>query len=150
MKLAQVEISPCTEEDFELVKQGIQEMCLDARSLHHSEFVVAKVDDRVVGFGRIRNYDECDELCSLGVFEKYRNQGVGKRILRRLIQHFFSTRNKPLYVVTVIPQYFQKFGFEKTDGYPAPIKDKLTYCMNHLYVPEEYVVMKFNRQLPNL
>ncbi len=29
-------------------------------------------------FGRIREYDDCAEVCSVGVLEAFRKQGIGK------------------------------------------------------------------------
>lgn len=146
MEVLQVEVTSCGEREFEIVKKGITEMCLDNRALKIHEFVVAKLNNTVVGFGRIRHYKDCAEICSVGVFEKYRGRGIGKKIVKHLIQNFFNLHTKDLYVVTIIPTYFQKFGFEKTNIYPQAIKDKLIYCISHLYVPEEYIVMKFNHQ----
>jgi hypothetical protein len=40
---------------------------LDDRDLHCHQFLVAKENNELVGFGRIRRHNGCDEFCSLGV-----------------------------------------------------------------------------------
>lgn len=103
-----------------------------------SQFLVAKQHHKLLGFGRIRKHASCDEFCSLGVISEEQNQGIGKQIIASIIQ----IHSQPLYLVCVIPHYFEPFGFKLVTDFPPPIQDKLNYCNESLSVPEEYVVMK--------
>lgn len=148
IEIEKVVVQPCDEIDFEKVKQHVQEMCLDDREMHASQFLVAKKDEEILGCGRLREYDDSVELCSLGVIERYRGQGIGKKIVLSLIDIFYQKmyfNRKNLYVVTIIPAYFSKFGFHLIeDNWPLSIVKKYEYCTNVLFVPEKYVVMRLD------
>jgi N-acetylglutamate synthase-like GNAT family acetyltransferase len=111
---------------------------LDDRELNYSEFLVAKLNNNIVGFGRIRNYESSCELCSLGVIKPNRLQGIGNAIVKELILR----ATKPLYLVCIIPDFFKPHGFTIAINYPMELENKLNYCASHLFVPERYVVMK--------
>jgi N-acetylglutamate synthase-like GNAT family acetyltransferase len=133
-----VNISACTEIEFPLIKELIAEFCLDDNDLQSSQFLVAKYDDKIVGFGRLRQYPTCSELCSLGVIEDKRLKGVGRQLTLALIKK----ATFPLYLVAIIPDFFTRFGFTEISDFPSEIGTKLNYCKESLSVPEPYVVMK--------
>lgn len=135
-----ISLIPCSEQDFPLVKKFIQAYELDSRALLRSEFLVLKKQNELLGFGRIRNYEGFSELCSLGVVAKNRHLGYGKLISKQLIQ----SNTQPLYLVCIIPAYFESLGFKICSDYPKEIQDKLNYCTNSLCVAEPYVVMKYS------
>lgn len=116
---------------------------MDNRALNKEEFLVAMSNDELVGFGRIRQRDNCSELCSLGVIESERLKGVGKQLVQALIKK----ANDPLYLVCIIPTFFEPFGFYKVDEFPKEMQEKLNYCTSELAVPEKYVVMKYKKEL---
>ena len=124
--------------DLEIIKNHISEYELDNRELLHTQFLVYKKSNVIIGFGRIRNYANFDELCSLGVIEPERNKTIGKKLVSALIQKSISE----LYLVCVIPQYFQPFGFKIVNEFPNEIFDKLNYCTYSLVVEGVYVAMK--------
>ena len=128
-----------TDADFEAIKHFIKQFELDDRDLQHSQFLVGKDDDGLLGFGRIRIRENCSELCSLGVLEPKRMQGIGKLLVKKLI----LKSEQPLYLVCIIPNFFNPFGFKIVSEYPEAIKEKLDYCTSELIVPEPYVVMKY-------
>ncbi len=132
------EIKECTAQQLEKVKQYISQFELDDRSLHHSQFLVALQNNAIIGFGRIREHEECSELCSLGVIHPERNKGVGCALTKALI----AKAKQPLYLVCIIPEFFTPLGFKVCAKYPAPLQEKLNYCTNELVVPETYVVMQ--------
>lgn len=137
-------IIPCTEYYFEKVKAGIEEMRLDNRGLDYRQFLITiNSNNEWMGFGRIREYKDCAEVCSVGVLEAFRKQGIGKSIVKKLIQLFRSNNEKPIYVVTIIPDFFEKLNFKVAQApYPLAIQEKLEYCIYNLTVPEKYVVMR--------
>lgn len=137
-KIFQATLSACANSEFPIVKKLITEYCLDDNDLRASQFLVAKFEGKIVGFGRLRQYPTCNELCSLGVVEELRLKGIGRSLSLSLI----SKSKLPLYTVTIIPEFFAKFGFTATNEYPAEIEKKLNYCSSVLNVPEKYVVMK--------
>lgn len=132
-------IKPASENDFELIKQLIHQFELDDRDLQYTQFLVAKEGSELLGFGRIRIRGNCSELCSLGVTEPKRLQGIGKELVKELI----LKAKEPLYLVCIIPEFFTPFGFEVVSDYPEEMQEKLNYCSSELIVPETYVVMKY-------
>lgn len=125
--------------DFELIKQFITQFELDNRVLQRNQFLAAKENGELFGFGRIRTHAGCAELCSLGVTEPKRMQGIGKQLVEQLI----LKAHQPLYLVCIIPEFFIPFGFQVVSEYPEAMADKLHYCTSELIVPEKYVVMKY-------
>jgi N-acetylglutamate synthase-like GNAT family acetyltransferase len=124
--------------DFNSIIKFINEFELDNRNLCKVQFLVAEHLGELVGFGRIRNHENCFELCSLGVVEPKRLQGIGKRLVEELI----LKSDQPLYLVCIIPEYFVPFGFNIVKEYPIDLEEKLNYCTSELVVKETYVVMK--------
>jgi N-acetylglutamate synthase-like GNAT family acetyltransferase len=112
---------------------------LDNRALNKEEFLVAMSNNELVGFGRIRQRENCHELCSLGVIEPKRLQGIGKELVKALIKK----SKTPLFLVCIIPSFFEPFGFCVVDEFPAQMQEKLNYCTSELIVPEKYIVMKY-------
>ena len=131
-----------TPADFEQIKKYIRDFELDNRSLVKEQFLVAKQNSTIIGFGRIREYDHCSELCSLGVIEPERNKGIGKELTRHLIQK----ARQNLYLVCIIPDFFEPLNFKTVTTYPPELSDKLIYCTSELVVPETYVVMKYDAE----
>lgn len=135
--ISNYKLSACSEEDFKKVMDLIAEMQLDNNDLQPSQFIVAKKNQELVGFGRLRTYESCQELCSLGVIEASRNRGVGTMLAEALK----AKSTKPLYAVTIIPGYFNRMGFVQVDHFPKEIAAKVKYCIGSLPVPETYVAM---------
>ena len=127
--------------DFQQVRQYIQAFELDDRELKKEEFCVAKTTEQVLGFGRLRQHDDCTELCSLGVIESHRHLGIGTAVTEALIKKATGS----IYLVCIIPEFFTALGFQVMKDYPASIQQKLDYCTQSLPVPETYVVMKLEQ-----
>ena len=125
--------------EFESIKKYISEFDLDNRDLKIEQFVIAKSGNELVGFGRIRKHNGCDEMCSLGIIVPERNKGVAKL----LIQHRIRLSTQPLYLVCIIPDMFIPLGFKIVTEFPPEIQNKLDYCRGELVVEEEYVVMQY-------
>ncbi len=134
-----MKIEKATESDFEKIKEYVAKFDLDNRDLQQHQFLVAKENNKLLGFGRTREHKGCDEFCSLGVLEENRFNGVAKELILARIR--ISTQ--PIYLVCIIPEYFKKLGFIEVSEYPLEIADKLHYCISELAVPEKYVVMKY-------
>lgn len=126
-----------TENEFIQIRNYIQQFELDDRNLKQKEFTAAFRENELVGFGRLREHSDCIELCSLGVVTKHRRQGIGKSIVKELIQRSISS----IHLVCIIPDFFTPFGFHLVEKYPSAIQDKLNYCTQELVVPETYVAM---------
>lgn len=132
-------LGPCSPQHFESVKKYIHEFELDDRELKQQEFIIALRNQKLVGFGRIREYATCSEMCSMGVITSERSKGVAKHLTEALIRKV----TQPLFLVCIIPSFFEPFNFTVVNEYPLPLQQKLDYCTGNLPVEEPYVVMQF-------
>lgn len=124
--------------DFKQIRDYIRDFELDDRELKKEEFCAAFSDGQLLGFGRLRKHADCLELCSLGVAEAYRHQGIGTAVTKELIRRAAQS----IYLVCIIPEFFTPFGFYQVKEFPSSIQQKLDYCTQSLPVPETYVAMK--------
>ena len=136
LRLMQI-IAP-TDSDFKQIRTFIKMFELDDRALDSKQFLAAYLQQELTGFGRIRNFETCSELCSLGVIEPQRLKGIGRQLVKSLVKEALQ----PLYLVCIIPEYFKPLGFITVSVYPDKLQDKLNYCTRELAAPENYVVMK--------
>lgn len=123
--------------DFKQILHYIREFELDNRELKKEEFCIASAKGQLLGFGRLRQHTDCIELCSLGVIESHRHQGIGTAITKELIKKAKGS----IYLVCIIPEFFTPLGFQVVHEFPASIQQKLDYCTASLPVPETYVAM---------
>jgi N-acetylglutamate synthase-like GNAT family acetyltransferase len=82
--------------------------------MDYKDFVVAEDKDRIVGFGRLWEHDNAVELGTIGVEEKYRGKGIAKMI----VNHFLCNIKTDVYLTTLIPSFFEQFGFKRLDTSP--------------------------------
>ena len=106
--------------------------------LHFSEFFVCKDKGELIAAGRVREYEDgVFELCSLGVLEDYRGAGIGTDIVKALLQkHSLDS----VYVVTEIPEFFEKTGFVKSTHKSEYLQDKLKRCVEE-YACKNPIIM---------
>jgi len=138
----QLDLRTPTDKEFEEIRSLVKVFELDDRDLQKEQFTIAIHNHELLGFGRLREYTDCFELCSLGVVMPHRMQGIGKAIVTKLIQN--SPKN--IYLVCIIPEFFAPFGFQQVKEYPAIIQNKMNYCTSELVVPETYVAMLLSKR----
>ena len=137
-----IRITKAIEPDFDFIKEHIRLFDLDNRDLLVQQFAIAKLNDEILGFARIRKHKTCNEFCSLGVVEAYRQQGIAKALILDSVKQSYQ----PIYLCCIIPELFEPLGFKIVTSYPPEMLDKLNYCINELVVEEPYVVMKLSRK----
>lgn len=115
-------IEPATAADIPFIRETIERLRLDPERLEQAQFVTLRRADRVIGFGRIKPYDETYELGSVGVLEEERGHGWGALIVRDLIARFPQDE---VYVTTDMPQYFEGLGFLRSAILPPEIEAKV-------------------------
>jgi len=110
--------------DMAFIQAKAAEWRLDDESLDHGRFIVATDDKKnIVGFGRIKRYEECYELGTVGVAAERRGEGIGETIVRALIERF-PTRQ--VWITTDLTEYFEKFGFQMRSRGPKELRDKIS------------------------
>lgn len=127
------------EEQFDAICGFIKQYELDNRDLKREQFIVAVCNGELLGFGRLRKHADCMELCSLGVVTPHRMKGIGKAIVEELLR----ATSQSVYLVCIIPGFFEPLGFRTVEHYPESVKNKISYCAQELAVPETYFAMVF-------
>jgi N-acetylglutamate synthase-like GNAT family acetyltransferase len=117
----------------------IEKENLDNVNVHYSEFIIALKQQSIIGIGRIRNHNEINELCSLGIVPNERGKGIGRAIVKALIE---KVKGENLFLVSDIPLYFNKLGFVTTKEKPVQMFEKLEHCLKFLDCKSP-VIMKY-------
>ncbi len=130
------EIKNATSLDLQKILPYLMEFRLDNHDIQTKKFYIARVKTNLAGFGRIKTYGKVNEICSVGVLKEYRNIGLGKAIVKHLIN---KSHAKELWVVTKIPGYFEQFGFEISRNPPDELVGKTKNICNYYFADESTV-----------
>ena len=124
--------------DMPEIKHLATSFDLDCEDFSWKQFLVAKKNGIIIGFGRLRTYPVCTELATVGVVPELRNRGVGKAITNELIR----IGPNEIFVTCVIPDFFKKFGFKPVKDYPLVLEKKVDFCKSYNFKDENIFVMK--------
>jgi N-acetylglutamate synthase-like GNAT family acetyltransferase len=103
----------------------LMKYALDSNNASYEQFFTAKLDEKIVGFGRIIDRHGVSELASLGVDYYHRKSGIGKALLKFLIEKAKQVYpNNPIYGVTHRPGFLAPFGFKEVEDAPESLKHK--------------------------
>jgi len=119
--MAEVILRKADNADIEKILSYINKFMLDGENVLPEQFIIAEVDDKLAGFGRIKPYENIHELASIGVLEDYRKLGIGSKIVKQIIEIF---PDNEVWLTTKIPDYFRKLGFVESDNPPFEIQEK--------------------------
>jgi N-acetylglutamate synthase-like GNAT family acetyltransferase len=108
--------------DMKIIEPYVEKFRLDNENLKFEQFIVAERNKSIIGFGRIKPYQDCCELGCVAVLEAYRKRSIGSAVVKKLIKDFPSN---DIWITTDIPEYFQRFGFQSTRDAPQEILDKI-------------------------
>ena len=106
--------------DLPLVLRLARGLGLDYPGLEKDVAWVADEDGRIAGSVALRRHPDCLELVALGVDERDREKGIGGRLLLALLGDQ-AKEGGDVYLATVIPAFFARFGFEPTAAVPASL-----------------------------
>lgn len=134
-------IAPPLRSDMAEIECLAREMELDREDFSGGRFLAAKREEKIIGFGRIREYPQCVEIATVGVVKEERNKGVGSMIVSELIK----SGPAEIYVTCVIPHFFERLGFQSVKQYPAVLQKKVDFCKSYDFKDDEVFVMKINK-----
>jgi amino-acid N-acetyltransferase len=87
------------------------------------DYWVALDDGKVVGVGALHCFwEDLVELRALAVAPAYKDLGLGRDIVLRLIEEARAMGASTVFAFTYIPQFFSKFGFEQVPHHSLPLK----------------------------
>lgn len=97
------------------------EMVLDVSNAQKKQFWIAVNDlQNIIGFVRAFPKQDIIELATLGVVSAYQKKGVATQLIQTLQQH-----HQELFLVCVIPGFFEAFGFKRVIKIPFAMQSKV-------------------------
>lgn len=111
-------IAPATDADVSIIKGILVANDLPTAGIddHWRTFVVARDGEKVVACGGAEAYPMAALIRSVAVLPEYRKHGVGRRIVRELIDRLASHGIREFYLLTTTAEsYFGKRGFKKIE-----------------------------------
>src|SRR3954452_24127394 len=114
----EISIRPATADDLEGIKQLLIANGLPTAGVddHWRTFVVARDGERMVGCGGAEAYQFAALIRSIAVDPEYRSLGLGRRIVRQLLDRLASRGLREFYLLTTTAEdYFRKRGFKTID-----------------------------------
>jgi N-acetylglutamate synthase-like GNAT family acetyltransferase len=104
-------LRPAVQADEKNIKALIHEVGINPMDLHWEHFVVVVTpENELAGCGQIKTHrDGSPELASIAVQEKFRGQGIA----RRVIEHLSASHPATLYLTCLsdLEPFYEKFGF---------------------------------------
>lgn len=110
--------------DFPRILELARSYGLDYHNMEGDDFWVAEKNGRITGICGLKIHADCQELCSLGVEEDDRGRGVAGKLVRTLLRNVQGQ----IYLATIIPEFFERFGFKKTNRIPPSMIRKPEWC----------------------
>jgi len=113
-----VVIRAATAADVDAIKQLLETNALPLAGVddHWKTFVVARDGDALVGCGGSEAYSNAALIRSIAVDPTHRRLGIGRLIVRNLLDRLSAVGVREFYLLTTTAQdYFRKRGFKKCD-----------------------------------
>ena len=83
----------------------------------YSKYYVVEENKKIVGCAALEIYSpKIAEIRSVAVLPKYNKKGYGKELIERCLQEVKKKKIYEVFVVTSIPDYFKKIGFDFCQG----------------------------------
>jgi N-acetylglutamate synthase-like GNAT family acetyltransferase len=116
--MTDITITPARAEDLDGIKQLLVENDLPTAGVddHWKTFLVARDGERMVACGGAEAYQFAALIRSVAVSPDYRSHGIGRRIVRQLLDRLASRGLREFYLLTTTAEeYFRKRGFKPID-----------------------------------
>jgi amino-acid N-acetyltransferase len=146
-----VVLRPAVSDDLAAVEQLLVASSLPVIGVAEAlpSFVVAESDGRVVGVVGLEVCCEYALLRSTAVAPEWRDRGLGRQLVERIIAEAEAQGIRALYLLTTTAErYFPSFGFAKTtrDAVPAPVRETAEF---QSACPASATVMCLELSAPN-
>lgn len=123
MNVDEINIRKANNFDMAFIESAMERFELYYDHLKAEEFSVAELNDELLGFVRVLEFNDVHELSALGVDENFRNKGIGKKLLNYLLEEYPTHE---IYIATTMEKFFEKFGFTRVEAAPKVILEKYT------------------------
>lgn len=116
--MSEITITPARAEDLEGIKAILLANGLPTAGVddHWKTFLVARDGEKMVGCGGAEAYQFAALIRSVAVLPEYRSHGIGRRLVRQLLDRLASRGLREFYLLTTTAEdYFRKRGFKPID-----------------------------------
>lgn len=118
MSEGEIRITPATVEDIPVIKSILEASSLATAGVEDNwkTFIVAKDGEKVVACGGAEAFQFAALIRSVAVRPESRSQGIGRKIVRQLLDRLASRGIREFYLLTNdAEEYFRKRGFKTID-----------------------------------
>jgi amino-acid N-acetyltransferase len=116
--MSEITINAATADDVAAIRHLLLSVGLPDAGVedHWRTFVVAKEGDAIVACGGAEAYQFAALIRSIAVVPSHRNQGIGRRVVRQLLDRLASRGLREFYLLTTdAEEYFRRRGFKPVD-----------------------------------
>lgn len=116
--MTDITIAPAGANDLQRIKELLTASDLPTAGVdeHWKTFVVARDGEKIVACGGAEAYQFAALIRSVAVTPDYRGHGLGRRIVRQLLDRLASRGLREFYLLTTTAEeYFKKRGFKTID-----------------------------------
>jgi amino-acid N-acetyltransferase len=111
-----IAITSATEHDIDSIRALLVENGLPTAGVddHWQTFLIARDGDRIIGCGGSETYPAAALIRSIAVAPEYRKSGIGRKIVRHLLDRLTENGLRDFYLLTTTAEeYFKKRGFKR-------------------------------------
>lgn len=115
---SEITIRPAAASDLDGIRQLLlaNELPTEGVEDHWKTFIIAVDGPRMVACGGAEAYQFAALIRSVAVHPEYRSRGLGRRIVRQLLDRLASRGLREFYLLTTTAEeYFRKRGFKTID-----------------------------------
>ncbi len=109
--------------DHETILEMTRALELDYPAMDLSCFRVAELDGVIVGVAELKELETCSLLSCVGVREDLQGRGIGHELVERVVQEALH----PVYLYTLVPDFFRKAGFRDAGVLPRDLPPRAFY-----------------------
>ena len=116
-------IKQATEREFDAIKKLLDDNNLPTTDIYQDniQLFIGLIDDKIMSVIGLEKYKNVGLLRSLAVTDLFKNQQVGSRLIRHIVDLCASEHIDKIYLLTTTAdKYFVKFGFTKIERIEAP------------------------------
>jgi len=118
LDLSEIAVTPARLDDLAAIKALLAANNLPIAGVddHWKTFLVARDGETIVGCGGAEAYQFAALIRSVAVVPEYRGHGVGRKLVRQLLDRLASRGLREFYLLTTTAEaYFKKRGFKVID-----------------------------------
>src|SRR5688500_13271999 len=115
---AEIVIAPAAAADVSAIKRMLTDASLPTAGVddHWQTFLVARDGETIIGCGGAHAYQTSALIRSIAVNPVYQRHGLGRRLVRQLLDRLSSRGVREFYLLTTTAEnYFAKRGFKTID-----------------------------------